>query len=216
VADGVKRSFRNAGQLCNSVNRIFVVRSVADEFTSKFAAQAAKLVVGPGLGNPEPDLGPLSSARTRERVEQHVADARAQGGEVLVGGTRPEDERLRDGFYYLPTVVVGGEDMVMLREETFGPVAPILVVEDLNEAIARANALDFGLVCYLYTRDLRTSIESAERLEFGTVNVNNVGGGDVRFPYSGWKQSGLGVELGHEGMAEYLRTKNVRIEIGYR
>ncbi|HTU04443.1 MAG TPA: aldehyde dehydrogenase family protein, partial [Trebonia sp.] len=167
VADGVKRSFRNAGQLCNSVNRIFVVRSVADEFTSKFAAQAAKLAVGPGLGNPEPDLGPLSSARTRERVEQHVADARAQGGEVLVGGTRPEDERLRDGFYYLPTVVVGGEDMVMLREETFGPVAPILVVEDLDEAIARANALDFGLVCYLYTRDLRTSIESAERLEFG-------------------------------------------------
>ncbi|HTU06373.1 MAG TPA: aldehyde dehydrogenase family protein [Trebonia sp.] len=216
VADGVKRSFRNAGQLCNSVNRIFVVRSVADEFTSKFAAQAAKLVVGPGLGNPEPDLGPLSSARTRERVEQHVADARAQGGEVLVGGTRPDDERLRDGFYYLPTVVVGGEDMVMLREETFGPVAPILVVEDLDEAIARANALEFGLVCYLYTRDLRTSIESAERLEFGTVNVNNVGGGDVRFPYSGWKQSGLGVELGHEGMAEYLRTKNVRIEIGYR
>jgi succinate-semialdehyde dehydrogenase / glutarate-semialdehyde dehydrogenase len=216
VADGVKRSFRNAGQLCNSVNRIFVVRSVADEFTSKFAAQAAKLVVGPGLGNPEPDLGPLSSAGTRERVEQHVADARAQGGEVLVGGTRPEDERLRDGFYYLPTVVVGGEDMVMLREETFGPVAPILVVEDLDEAIARANALEFGLVCYLYTRDLRTSIESAERLEFGTVNVNNVGGGDVRFPYSGWKQSGLGVELGHEGMAEYLRTKNVRIEIGYR
>jgi succinate-semialdehyde dehydrogenase / glutarate-semialdehyde dehydrogenase len=216
VADGVKRSFRNAGQLCNSVNRIFVVRSVADEFTSKFAAQAAKLSVGPGLGNPEPDLGPLSSARTRERVEQHVADARAQGGEVLVGGTRPDDERLRDGFYYLPTVVVGGEDMVMLREETFGPVAPILVVEDLDEAIARANALEFGLVCYLYTRDLRTSIESAERLEFGTVNVNNVGGGDVRFPYSGWKQSGLGVELGHEGMAEYLRTKNVRIEIGYR
>ena len=216
VADGVKRSFRNAGQLCNSVNRIFVVRSVADEFTSKFAAQAAKLVVGPGLGNPEPDLGPLSSARARERVEQHVADARANGGEVLVGGTRPADERLRDGFYYLPTVVVGGEDMVMLREETFGPVAPILVVEDLDEAIARANALEFGLVCYLYTRDLRTSIESAERLEFGTVNVNNVGGGDVRFPYSGWKQSGLGVELGHEGMAEYLRTKNVRIEIGYR
>jgi acyl-CoA reductase-like NAD-dependent aldehyde dehydrogenase len=216
VADGVKRSFRNAGQLCNSVNRIFVVRSVADEFVTRFAAQAAKLTVGPGLADPEPDVGPLSSAATRERVEQHVADARRCGGEVLVGGTRPDDERLRYGFYYLPTVVVGGEDLVMLREETFGPVAPILVVEDLDEAITRANALDFGLVCYLYTRDLRTSIESAERLEFGTVNVNNVGGGDVRFPYSGWKHSGLGLELGHDGLAEYLRTKNIRIEIGYR
>jgi len=216
VADGVKRSFRNAGQLCNSVNRIFVVRPVADEFVTRFAAQAAKLVVGPGLGDPEPDLGPLSSAAARERVERHVADARGRGGEVLVGGGRPGDEQLRDGFYYLPTVVVGGDDLVMFREETFGPVAPIRVVEDLDEAIARANALDFGLVCYLYTRDLRTGIESAERLEFGTVNVNNVGGGDVRFPYSGWKHSGLGLELGRDGLGEYLRTKNIRIEIGYR
>jgi succinate-semialdehyde dehydrogenase / glutarate-semialdehyde dehydrogenase len=216
VADGVKRSFRNAGQLCNSVNRIFVVRAVADEFVTRFAAQAAKLVVGPGLGDPEPDVGPLSAAAVMERVERHVADARSRGGEVLVGGGRPEDERLSGGFYYLPTVVVGGEDMVMLREETFGPVAPILVVDDLDEAIERANALDFGLVCYLYTRDLRSSIESAERLEFGTVNVNNVGGGDVRFPYSGWKQSGLGTELGHDGLMEYLRIKNIRIEFGYR
>lgn len=216
VADGVKRSFRNAGQLCNSVNRIFVVRAVADEFVTRFAAQAAKLVVGPGLGDPEPDVGPLSTAAVMERVERHVADARDRGAEVLVGGARPDDERLRDGFFYLPTVVVGGEDLAMLREETFGPVAPILVVDDLDEAIERANALDFGLVCYLYTRDLRTGIESAERLEFGTVNVNNVGGGDVRFPYSGWKHSGLGVELGHDGLMEYLRTKNIRIEIGYR
>ncbi len=95
-------------------------------------------------------------------------------------------------------------------------MAPILVVDDLDEAIARANALEFGLVCYLYTRDLRAAVEGAERLEFGTVNVNSVGGGDVRFPYSGWKQSGLGVELGRDGLAEYLRTKNIRIEIGYR
>jgi succinate-semialdehyde dehydrogenase / glutarate-semialdehyde dehydrogenase len=216
VADGVKRSFRNAGQLCNSVNRIFVVRSVADEFVTRFAAQAAKLAVGPGSGDPEPDVGPLSSAAALERVERHVTDARRRGAEVLVGGARPEDERLCDGFYYLPTVVVGSQDMVMLREETFGPVAPILVVDDLEEAVGRANALDFGLVCYLYTRDLRTGIETAERLEFGTVNVNNVGGGDVRFPYSGWKHSGLGVELGHDGLMEYLRTKNIRIEIGYR
>jgi succinate-semialdehyde dehydrogenase / glutarate-semialdehyde dehydrogenase len=214
VPDGVKRSFRNAGQLCNSVNRIFVVRSVAEEFIERFTKQAARLLTGPGYADPEPDVGPLTNARTLHRVEQHVADARQLGAQVLLGGTRAHD--LGDGFFYPPTVVVGSEDMLMLREETFGPVAPILVVDDLEEAIARANALDFGLVCYLYTRDLRTSVESAERLEFGTVNVNNVGGGDVLFPYSGWKQSGLGVELGHEGLQEYLRVKNVRIEIGYR
>jgi succinate-semialdehyde dehydrogenase/glutarate-semialdehyde dehydrogenase len=216
VADGVKRSFRNAGQLCNSVNRIFVVHSVADEFIAKFAARAARLAVGPGLDDPEPDVGPLANAATLERVERHVADARQTGAEVLAGGSRPDGERTSGGFYYLPTVVVGGADMIMLREETFGPVAPIMVVADLDEAIARANALDFGLVCYLYTRDLHAAIEGAERLEFGTVNVNSVGGGDVRFPYAGWKQSGLGVELGGQGMDEYLRTKNVRIELGYR
>jgi succinate-semialdehyde dehydrogenase / glutarate-semialdehyde dehydrogenase len=216
VADGVKRAFRNAGQLCNSVNRIFVVRSAADEFTSRFAAQAAKLAVGQGLGEPEPDMGPLTTAEVMCRVQDHVQDARDRGAEVLTGGARPDDERLRHGFFYLPTVVVGGEDMRMLREETFGPVAPVLVVDHLDEAIERANALDAGLVCYLYTRDLRTALDGAERLEFGTVNVNNVGGGDVHFPYAGWKHSGLGVELGHEGLTEFLRTKNIRLETGYR
>jgi acyl-CoA reductase-like NAD-dependent aldehyde dehydrogenase len=215
VADGVKRSFRNAGQLCNSVNRIFVVRSVADEFLARFAARASKLTVGPGLDEPEPDVGPLTNADTRDNVERHVADARRRGAEVLVGGARPEDERLSRGFFFLPTVVVGSEDMAMLNEETFGPVAPIMVVDDLDEAVERANSLQFGLVSYLYTRDLRTAVEVAERLEFGTVNVNNVGGGDVPFPYPGWKHSGLGVELGHQGLEEYLRTKHVRIEIGY-
>lgn len=216
VADAIKRSFRNAGQLCNSVNRIFVARPAAAEFIDRLAAGAAKLAVGPGLDQPEPDIGPLTSAAALERVERHVADARRTGAEILAGGSRPDGERTRRGFYYLPTVAVGGEDMIMLRQETFGPVAPVLIVDDLDEAIARANALEFGLVCYLYTRDLRTAIEGAERLEFGTVNVNSVGGGDVRFPYAGWKQSGLGVELGRDGLADYLRTKNVRIEIGYR
>ncbi|MGO8724625.1 MAG: aldehyde dehydrogenase family protein [Acidimicrobiales bacterium] len=215
VADGVKRSFRNAGQLCNSVNRIFVVRAVADEFLERFTARTAKLVVGPGLDEPEPDLGPLTNAETRDNVEDHVADARRRGAEVLVGGARPDDERLARGYFFLPTVVVGTDELAMMRTETFGPVAPIMVVEDLDEAIERANALKFGLVSYLYTRDLRTALEGAERLEFGTVNVNNVGGGDVPFPYPGWKHSGLGVELGHQGLEEYLRTKHVRVELGY-
>ena len=213
VADAVKRSFRNAGQLCNSVNRIFVERAVADEFVGRFADASTKLVVGAGVD--DPDVGPMSNERGRERVEEHVEEARRRGAEVLVGGRRPHDESLSRGFYYLPTVVVGGDGMTMLREETFGPVAPVVVVDDLDEAIERANSLEYGLVCYLYTRDLRTSLLGAERLEFGTVNVNNVGGGEVAFPYSGWKQSGLGTELSHQGLEEYLNTKHVRIEAGY-
>jgi succinate-semialdehyde dehydrogenase / glutarate-semialdehyde dehydrogenase len=213
VADAVKRSFRNAGQLCNSVNRIFVDRTVVDEFVTKFAAAAGKLAVGAGMD--DPDVGPLSNERGRARVEEQVDDARRRGADVLVGGRRPEDPALSRGFYYLPTVVVGGDGMAMLCQETFGPVAPVVVVGDLDDAIERANSLEYGLVCYLYTRDLQTGLLGAERLEFGTVNVNNVGGGEVAFPYSGWKQSGLGIELSHQGLEDYLNTKHVRIEAGY-
>jgi acyl-CoA reductase-like NAD-dependent aldehyde dehydrogenase len=150
------------------------------------------------------------------RVEAHVADARSRGADILTGGHRPDDDRLSQGYFYLPTVVVGAADLLMLREETFGPVAPIVVVDDADEAIDRANELDVGLVAYLYTRDLRAATFGAERLDFGTVNINNVGGGDVGFPYAGWKQSGLGVELSHEGVGEYLRIKHIRTELGYR
>lgn len=216
VADGVKRSFRNAGQLCNSVNRVFVHRSVAGEFVDRFAEKAGMLTLGHGLGDPEPDLGPLTTPEGLTRVEEHVADARERGADILTGGGRARDGELGRGFFYPPTVVVGNAGLRMAREETFGPVTPIIVVDDEDEAVARANSLEAGLVAYLYTRDLRSAALLSERLEFGTVNVNNVGGGDVPFPYAGWKHSGLGVELAREGMEEYLRVKHVRTELGYQ
>ena len=151
AADGVKRAFRNAGQLCNSVNRLFVERPVAEEFIERFTKQSAALTVGPGLANPEPDLGPLTTETTRARVESHVAQARDAGAEILTGGERPADERLSRGFFYMPTVVVGDMTLRMAHEETFGPVVPIVVVDDAEQAIAYSNALDYGLVAYLYT-----------------------------------------------------------------
>jgi succinate-semialdehyde dehydrogenase/glutarate-semialdehyde dehydrogenase len=216
IADAAKRSFRNAGQLCNSVNRIYVQEAVADEFAAKLATAAGLMRLGFGLDEPEPDLGPLSMASGLQRVEEHVEDARSRGGAILAGGARPDDERLAHGFFYPPTVVDHAtEDMRMVSEETFGPVAPILRVATMDEAIERANSLEFGLVAYVYTKDLKLATSSSERLEFGTVNVNNVGGGDVPFPYGGWKQSGLGVELSHHGLEEYLAVKHVRLGIGY-
>ncbi|HUC57808.1 MAG TPA: aldehyde dehydrogenase family protein [Streptosporangiaceae bacterium] len=216
VADGVKRSFRNAGQLCNSVNRVFVERVVAAEFIDKFTKLTARLLPGHGLAAPEPDLGPLTTADGLARVEDHVADARLRGAEILTGGARPEREELARGHFYSPTVVVGDRDLRMVREETFGPVVPIVIVDDEDEAVGLANSLEAGLVAYLYTRDLRRATVLSEQLEFGTVNVNNVGGGDVPYPYAGWKQSGLGVELSREGLHEFLRVKHVRTELGYQ
>jgi acyl-CoA reductase-like NAD-dependent aldehyde dehydrogenase len=216
VRDGVKRAFRNAGQLCNSVNRIYVHRSIADEFTDEFVRAAAKLRLGAGLANPEPDMGPLTTREGLDRVALHVEDARQRGGEVVLGGSPPADEELASGLFFAPTVITGAtETMLVLNEETFGPVAPISVVDDMDEAIERANGLEYGLVAYLYTTDLRFSTLASERLEFGTVNVNNVGGGDVGYPYAGWKRSGLGVELSRHGMLEYLNVKHIRVEVGY-
>ena len=216
VADAVKRSFRNAGQLCNSVNRVFVQRSVAEQFTERVTERAAKLTLGHGLADPEPNLGPLTTADGLARVEAHVADARTRGAQIRTGGSRATDGELAGGLFYQPTVVVGDGELLMAREETFGPVVPVIVVEDADEAVARANSLDAGLVSYLYTRDLRSATLLSERLEFGTVNVNNVGGGDVPFPYAGWKHSGLGIELSRAGMEEYLRVKHIRTELGYQ
>jgi acyl-CoA reductase-like NAD-dependent aldehyde dehydrogenase len=216
VDDGVKRSFRNAGQLCNSVNRVFVERAVADEFIGRLTEQAAELSVGHGLADPEPDLGPLTTREGLARVEAHVADARARGADICTGGARATGGDLDRGWFYQPTIVVGGADLRMVTEETFGPVVPVIVVDDAEEAVTRANSLDAGLVAYLYTRDLRAATLLSERLEFGTVNVNNVGGGDVPFPYAGWKHSGLGVELSHAGMEEFLRVKHIRTELGYQ
>jgi acyl-CoA reductase-like NAD-dependent aldehyde dehydrogenase len=216
VADAVKRSFRNAGQLCNSVNRVFVQRSVAEQFTERVTERAAKLTLGHGLADPEPNLGPLTTADGLARVEAHVADARTRGAQIRTGGSRATAGQLAGGLFYQPTVVVGDGELLMAREETFGPVVPVIVVEDADEAVARANSLDAGLVSYLYTRDLRSATLMSERLEFGTVNVNNVGGGDVPFPYAGWKYSGLGIELSRAGMEEYLRVKHIRTELGYQ
>lgn len=216
VADGVKRSFRNAGQLCNSVNRIYVDERIADAYLERFQTATAALTVGRPTADPSPDVGPMAGPDLLERVERHVADAVGGGARVLTGGARADDAGLAGGHYYRPTVLAGvTEEMLVSREETFGPVAPIAVVPDVETAIDRANTGEYGLVAYLYTTDLRTAVEGAERLEFGTVNVNNVGGGDVPFPYAGWKQSGLGVELGRAGLDAFTETKHVRTELGY-
>jgi len=211
AAAAVQRAFSNMGQICIGINRIYVAREVAEEFTERLVELTERLRIGPGL-NPDVDLGPMFSSSQREKTKEHVADALARGARLLCGGSEPEGEAFQKGFFYLPTVLDNADNsMKVMREETFGPVAPICSFGSLDEAIRLANDTEYGLAAYLFTRDLKTAIYASERLEAGGigVNVNNVV--DMRAPFGGWKQSGLGRELGPWGLKAYLETKHIRL-----
>lgn len=211
VKGAVYRSFRNVGQICNAVNRIYVHRDIYGQFTEAFVEATRQLRVGPGLT--DPDIGPLTTPDGLEKTMDHVDDARARGAVIPAGGARPAE--FNCGYFYQPTVLLNVDhSMKVMREETFGPVAPIMPFGSMAEAIRLANDTPYGLVAYAYTGDLRTAMLVAEGLEAGTVGINNVAGGEVPFPYGGWKESGLGLELSHEGLEEYLLTKHIRIELG--
>ncbi|MEW6047749.1 MAG: NAD-dependent succinate-semialdehyde dehydrogenase [Bacillota bacterium] len=212
VKGAVYRSFRNMGQICNAINRIYVHADIYDAFVEAFLERTRQLTIGRGLD--DPDLGPMTTRDGLEKTIAHVEDARARGAQVAYGGTRPPGRDFERGYFYLPTVLVDVDhSMRVMREETFGPVAPIMRFSTADEAVRLANESPYGLVAYMYTSSLKTAIEVGERLEAGTVGVNNVAGGEVPFPYGGWKESGLGLELAHQGLEEYLLTKHVRLEL---
>lgn len=208
------RGFRNTGQVCNSVNRIYVERKVYEHFLSEVINNTRKLTIEDGLKNPEVDLGPLLNENTRQRVIKHIQDAIDKGGQVAYGGKVPEG--FDKGFFFEPTVIVdANHEMAVMREETFGPVIPIMAVDGVEAAVKLANDTVYGLVAYVYTKDLKTALLVAEALEYGTVGVNNVSGGEHPYPYGGWKQSGFGLELSHYGVEEFLAIKHIRLDIGY-
>lgn len=208
---GVYRSFRNMGQICNSINRIYVHENVYDEFVDKFVKRTSDLTIADGLKNPDADLGPMLDESGIEKVERHIADAIKKGANLEYGGEAPEADEYEDGNFFEPTVLTDvNHEMIVMNEETFGPVAPIMKVRNLNEAVKLSNDSIYGLVAYLFTNDMEEGLDAAEDLEYGTVGLNNVSGGDAPYPYSGWKQSGLGTELSEEGLNEYLETKHIR------
>lgn len=207
----VRRAFSNMGQICISVNRVYVASEVAEEFTSRVVGLTRLLKIGNGL-DPSVDLGPMFSDAQREKTKEHVADALAKGAQLLSGGSEPEGEEFARGYYYLPTVLAGVDhSMKVMREETFGPVAPIMAFDSLDEAIRLANESEYGLAAYIFTNDLKTAIRAAERLEAGGVGVNVNDVVDIQAPFGGWKQSGFGRELGHWGLEAYLETKHIRL-----
>ena len=211
AAAASQRAFSNMGQICISVNRIYVAAEVAESFTEELVRRAERLKIGDGM-LPDVDLGPMFSLAQRGRTKEHVADAIGKGAELLTGGEEPEGEAYERGYFYRPTVLNNADHrMRVMREETFGPVAPIMKFRTLDEAIALANDTEYGLAAYVFTNDLKTALRASEALEAGGigVNVNNVV--DLQAPFGGWKESGLGRELGRWGLEAYLETKHIRL-----
>lgn len=211
AASAAQRAFSNMGQICISVNRIYVADEVAEAFTEELVRAAQRLKIGNGLDS-DVDLGPMFSREQRDKTRDHVADALERGAELLCGGREPEGEAYERGYFFLPTVLCRADHkMKVMREETFGPVAPVMKFRSLEEALSLANDSPYGLAAYLFTGDLKTALRMAEGLEAGGigVNVNNVV--DLQAPFGGWKESGLGRELGRWGLEAYMETKHIRL-----
>ncbi|HEY5832423.1 MAG TPA: NAD-dependent succinate-semialdehyde dehydrogenase [Streptomyces sp.] len=200
VDGAMTAKMRNMGEACTAANRIFVHRSLADEFARRLAERMAALVVGPGT-TPGVDVGPLIDAAGRAKVEELVADAVGRGARVLTGGTVPEGP----GRFYPPTVLTGVDPGSRLMEtEIFGPVAAILAFDDEDEVVRAANDTPWGLVGYVFTRGLDRALRVSERLEVGMVGLNTGLVSSPAAPFGGVKQSGLGREGGRAGIEEFL------------
>jgi betaine-aldehyde dehydrogenase len=206
---GAWAAYLNAGQVCTSAERFYVQREVYDAFLEEFVDYTRSLVVGDPLASGT-DLGPMVSADQRGRVERQVEAAVAAGAELVTGGDSAGHET---GYFYSPAVITGAPaDTDLLREETFGPVAPIVPVGSLDEAIELANGTRFGLGANVYTRDLETAVRCMRELKAGTVWINDPLTDNDAGPFGGFKQSGLGRELGQEGLEAFQETKHVHIE----
>ncbi|WP_369046538.1 NAD-dependent succinate-semialdehyde dehydrogenase [Sinomonas sp. P10A9] len=200
---------RNAGETCTAANRIFVHRSVIDEFSSRLAQQMSGFTMGRGVDEGV-DLGPLINARQQASVGELVNDAVERGAELMVGGKAPD----LPGFFFEPTVLKNvPADARIRHEEIFGPVAPLVAFDTEEEVIALANDTEYGLVSYLFTENLRRAIRVAEAMESGMVGLNQGSVSNAAAPFGGIKQSGLGREGGPEGIAEFLETKFIAVQL---
>ena len=201
--------FRNCGQVCIAASRFYAQETVAERFVERFIAATRALRLGDGR-DPATEVGPLAGPRRLAATEQLVQDALAKGAVLGCGGRRAT--QFRRGFYYEPTVLTRvNASMRIMGEEPFCPVAPIATFRDLDDALAQANATDFGLAGYVFTRQTRTAFLAAEGLEVGMVGVNNLVIAAAEIPFGGVKQSGFGREGGREGILDYTTTKYMNI-----
>jgi acyl-CoA reductase-like NAD-dependent aldehyde dehydrogenase len=198
-------AFANSGQICTSTERIYVLRNVFDEFVERLVAVAQRLRVGPGV-EPGIDLGPLIDATQLGKVKQHVDEALAQGAQLRSGGQQLQ----RPGFFYPPTVLTNvRDDMAVMREETFGPIAPVAPVDSFEEAIERSNESEYGLSAIVFTESAPRAVMAVEKLKAGMIKINSERGQAPGAPAEPMKASGLGFGHGVEFLCELTTTKSV-------
>jgi succinate-semialdehyde dehydrogenase/glutarate-semialdehyde dehydrogenase len=201
VSGAIASKYRNAGQTCVCTNRIFVQHSILDAFQEKFVAAVSTMVMGDGK-DPKTDIGPLINDKACADVHKLVTDAVAQGAQLLLGGTEPQNG------YYAPTVLIQvTNDMPVAKQEIFGPVSPIIPFESEQEVITQANSTEYGLAAYFYTRDIGRIWRVAEGLDFGMVGINEGIISNAADPFGGVKQSGNGREGSKYGLDDYLEVK---------
>ncbi len=208
-----RRAFSNMGQICITVNRILVDKSVHTEFADILTAMTRETMLGNGA-DPGVEYGPVLNERVIERVEQHKQDALAKGGRLLAGGDRADGEAFDRGHFYRPTVIDDAPpDCLPMMSETYGPLAAMASFDNTEQMIAMANSLEYGLAAYIYGSDLERMWAIADRLEFGGIglNVNDVS--ELQAPFGGWKMSGIGRELGPEGLDAYLEPKLLKMRV---
>lgn len=204
----IASKFRNGGQTCICGNRIYVQEGIHDEFVGKFAEAASKLNVGNGFDEGI-NIGPVIDKPGYEKIEEHVKNAVQHGAKVILGGNGKVENNT---YFYQPTIITNVHpDMLIMHEETFGPVAPIQKVKTAEEAIMLANDTEYGLAAYVFTENYSRGIRMAEQLQYGIIGWNDGVPSAAQAPFGGMKQSGIGREGGMEGLEAYLETKYISI-----
>lgn len=205
------KGFRNCGQSCSAINRVYAHRSVHDALVEKLARIAEGLSIGDGISDPQVDLGPMATQDGPETCRRHIEDALAKGATLAFGGDAPKGDAFAKGHYFRPTILTGcTHEMIVTREETFGPVVAFMAYDEDQQAVDLANDSDYGLVAYLFTKDYARTVRLSEALEAGTVCVNNGAVNTNYGPYAGWKDSGYGLELSRHSILEYLKPKHIK------
>jgi len=208
TAEAMKAKLRNNGEACTSANRFFVQANVADDFTGRLKRKFAELVVGPGLRS-DVTLGPLINQKAVDKVDRLVRGAIEDGAKLAYAGNVPND----GGYYYPPTILTDVPPTArILKEEIFGPVAPIVAFDKTEQAIDWANESEYGLSSYIFTRDVGRALKVGEAIEAGMVGINKGVISNPAAPFGGIKSSGFGREGGPEGIDEYLEVKYLGVD----